>query len=113
MSFVRKRTVTLDGVDVIVAPLTCAQAEQFIAANNECVRNPDGTRKADADVDNAALVKIFYQMVVDGLNNAQPELKMTIERFKAEFDQGMFKALNKTILEMSELNNPEGEKATT
>lgn len=106
MSFVRKRTVEMDGVEVIVAPLTCAQGEQFLSDQAECVKDPDNP-------DRTRLLRNAYQLVADGLNNANPDAKLSVERVKAEMDSMLINKLAETIMEMSGLMFKQPGEVTT
>jgi hypothetical protein len=103
MSFTRKATVEMDGVSVAVAPLTCAQADEFLSVQAECL-------KADPP-DMARLEKEYYLFVCNGYNNANGDQQMTPERLRAEMDKVLINALLVKIKAMSGLADKGETKA--
>lgn len=97
MSFTRKKTVEMDGMSVSVAPLTCAQTDEFLATQEEIVSQSDLDVKAKSE----KLEKLWFKFVVDGMNNADPDLKMTIERLRSEMDKVLASKLKEEIMAMS------------
>ncbi|SRR6266481_1547490 len=110
--YTRKKTVEMDGVSISIAPLTCGQADSFLDEQQLIVADLSGT-KDDQEIKKQAkrLEKLWYQFICDGLNNANPDAKFSVERLKAEFDKPFIQLLLETIKEMSGLvtKQPQGE----
>jgi hypothetical protein len=109
MSYQRKKTIEMDGVTFEVGPLSCAQADQFLNDQSEALGYNDAGEKV-GEVDGKRLLKVVYQFVCDGFNNANPEAKLTIEMLKSQFDKVMIDKMADTIRAMSGLATKGEEK---
>ena len=102
MSYIRIREIEMDGVKFNVAPLNCAQADQFLTDQSEALGyNLDGEKVGE--VDGKRLLKVVYQFIVDGFNNANPESKLTVDSLKAQFDKVMIDKMGEVIRQLSGL----------
>ena len=108
MSFTRKQNVILDGVEVLISPLTCLQVDEFLADQEKIIAEVD----IDADARGKKLETLWYKFIVSGLNNANPELRMTAERLRDEFDKPFLAKLKESIMEMSGIGVKRGEAAS-
>jgi hypothetical protein len=102
MSFTRKQTVTMDGVELVVSPLTCVQADEFLSTQTEIFSSQNGDEKSAVEK-SKKLESLWYKFICDGMNNANPDSKMTTERLRSEFDKVFLDALKTKIMEMSGL----------
>ena len=114
--FTRKKTFTLDGVELQISPLTALQVEEHLVQEAEIVEAYAKAKESGADL--KPLVKrqekLMLSLICGGLNNATPETKMTPERLLSEADPVLIGKLQSEIMEMSGLKmitpeSPPGE----
>jgi hypothetical protein len=96
LSFTRKKKIAMDGIEVEISPLTCAQADEFLTTQNEIVES-DADQKTKVE----KLKSLSYRGVADGLNNAGRDPKMTGDGVRAELDKVLIATLWDEILSMS------------
>lgn len=108
MAFVRKKSIEMDGVTVVIAPLFSKQVDEMLS---EQVRILDQT-EIPTEEKVRALSRSWMQMIADGLNNANgvdPDHRYTSENIHEQFDKVMLKRLKDEIAEMSGMGISEGE----
>lgn len=92
----RTKTVTLDGCDFVVAPLTMKQADDFRLG------------KQTENLDAAAALKRNREIVAQGLSNANGRA-WTEQEVYAEIDAVSFVALHRAVIELSGFEIKTGE----
>ncbi|HKT10646.1 MAG TPA: hypothetical protein VJW77_02350 [Terriglobia bacterium] len=115
--FTRKRTFQLDGVELQISPLTAVQAENHLrkdAALIEEFRSEQGNGQNFKPLFEKRQ-RLILELIMHGLNNASPEMPVTVEQLKAEADNVLIDKLQEAIMELSGLRyvtpeSPPGEK---
>lgn len=105
MSFLRKKTVELDGASVVVSGLTGEQVDKFLARQAEIGKMEDKAQRTEA------YATFSEEFVADCINNASDSTngdKMTGEKIHKEFDRGFVTFLVDVCLDMSKLGGGQG-----
>lgn len=113
--YTRKKEVTLDNISITVSPLTCGQADSFLEEQTNIIKEAALAAPEDRAKYASKIEKLWYQFVVDGINNASNEStsKWTVERLRAELDKVFIQLLLETIKEMSGLVTKGETQATS
>ena len=103
--FIRKKTISMDGAEVTIAPLTARQVEEHILAEAEVISGIEAARGSDPGAVAAALKKrdqLYRKLVCTGLNNASGDGAFTVDKTYDE-DNVLIDRLQREIMEMSGL----------
>ena len=112
MSFTRKKQIEMDGVSITIAPLVSKDIDVLLEKQLAIFSD----KESPLDQKAKSLGETWFQMIADGLNNANgvdPEHKFTAENVQTQFDKRLLKKLKDEIADMSGIEIRDKEISNT
>ena len=101
MPFIRKRTIEMDGVSVIIAPMLSIEVDEFLAKQQEVLsKNGDNGEEVKKF---ESLRQSWLDLIVRGLNRGagNKSSEFTIENIQKDFDKVFLERIRNEIMDMS------------